>query len=198
MTSDWFYSLIIKGHEVDRSLYNDIVSIVVEDNDRFADTFVIRVSTNKLPNGDWQYLNDERFQLFNNVIIKVGFSNGVKEYLIDGYVTNMLLKFGSGGQQQSYLEVRGMDPTCIMNLEEKVVNWTNVSDSEIAKRIFSSYGFDAKVDDTPVEHKEDQKIVMQRGTDIQLLKSLAKRNGFECFIQKDSITDKIVGYFVEP
>lgn len=181
--ADWFYKLIIGGHEVERSVYNDIVSIVVENNDRFADTFAIRISTNKLSNGNWQYLDDENFQLFNNVAIKVGFSNGVNEYLIDGYITNIMLKLGAGNQQ-SYLELRGMDPTCIMNLEEKVKSWANISDSEIAKRIFASYGFEAKVEDTPVEHREDQKIVMQRGTDIQLLKSLAKRNGFECFVRK--------------
>ena len=197
MTADWFYKLIIEGHEVDNSIYSDIVSIVIEDNDRFADTFSIRLSTSKLPNGDWQYLDDNKFQLFNNIIVKVGFSNGVSEYLINGYITNVMLRFGAGGQQ-SYLELRGMDPTCIMNLEEKVVSWANVSDSEIARRIFDSYDFEAKVDPTPIEHREDQKIVMQRGTDIQLLKSLAKRNGFECFVQKDITTEKIIGYFGKP
>ena len=39
MALNWFYKVIIEGHEVDNSIYNDIVSIVVEDNDRFADTF---------------------------------------------------------------------------------------------------------------------------------------------------------------
>lgn len=197
MAANWFYKVIIEGHEVDNSIYKDIVSIVVEDNDRFADTFSIRLSTSKLPNGDWQYLGDNKFQLFNNIIVKVGFSNGVSEYLINGYITNVMLRFGAGGQQ-SYLELRGMDPTCIMNLEEKVVSWANVSDSEIARRIFDSYDFEAKVDPTPIEHREDQKTVMQRGTDIQLLKSLAKRNGFECFVQKDTRTEKIIGYFRKP
>ena len=194
---DFFYKLMIEGRDVNASLYEDVVSVEVEDNDRFADTFTITVASSKLPNGDWEYFQDARFQLFNNIAIKVGFSNGEQEYLIDGYITSMMLRFDPV-QDQSILEIKGMDPTCLMNLEDKVVKWANISDGEIARRIFSNYGFVPEVEDTPIEHREDSRAMMQRGTDIQFLKMLAKRNGFECYVQKDIKTDRMVGYFRKP
>lgn len=194
--SSWFFKILLKGKEVDSSFYNDLISIQVEDNDRFADVFSMQLRSSGL-DGDWKYFDDERLQLFNNISIKVGFSNGSYDYLIDGYITNILVQFDPVGQK-SIIEIKGMDPTCLMNLEEKVVRWSNVTDSEIAKRIFDSYGFASEIDETSVEHKEDKTIVMQRTTDIKLLKSLASKNGFECFVEKDSKQDKIVGYFRKP
>ena len=195
--TDWFFKLFIDGKDLDSSVYADLLSVEVEDNDQFADTFTIRIASVRTSNGDWKYFDDSRFELFNNVVIQVGFANGIKEYLVDGYITNTITRFDPEGQN-SILELKGMDTTCILNLEERVFKWSNVSDAQIAKRIFDEYGFESQIEETGIEHREDQTIIMQRGTDIQLLRMLAKKNGFECFVEKDSISGKITGYFRKP
>ena len=50
----------------------------------------------------------------------------------------------------SYLDVMGMDATCLMSLEEKIKDWPNAKDSDIARQIFSTYNLTPQVDDTDV------------------------------------------------
>jgi phage protein D len=70
--------------------------------------------------------------------------------------------------------------------------WPSYSDSDIASEIFSSYGLTPQVEDTNVVHDEQVSTIIQRETDIQFLKRLALRNGFECFVDGDT------GYFQSP
>lgn len=193
--ADWFYKILIEGEPVEEGLYED-AEIVVEDNVAFADVFTIRLSTSQLDSGEWQYLDDERFSLFNEVTIKAGFTNGVNEVLIKGYITQLRTNIDAC-EGKSYLEIHGMGPTVLMNLEEKVIAWKNKKDSEIAYEIFNAYGFKPETEDTVTFHKENDCFVMQKGTDIQFLSSLAQRNGFECYVEADQ-SGKFTGYFRKP
>src|SRR6266478_3186827 len=66
-------------------------------------------------------------------------------------------------------------------------------DSDIAKEIFSkTYGLTPKVEDTELVHDEKVSTIIQRETDIQFLKRLALRNGYECYVDGD------IGYFQPP
>ena len=80
-----------------------------------------------------------------------------------------------------------------MNLEEKEISWVGKSDSEIAETIFNQYQFIPKVDHT-VSPTRAEHTVIQRGTDIEFLKQLATRNGFECYVDKVNDQNPI-GYF---
>lgn len=193
--ADWFYKILIEGEPVDEWLYED-AEVVVEDNIAFADVFTIRLSISQLDNREWQYLDDERFSLFNEVTIKAGFTNGVSEVLIKGYIIQLRTNIDAC-EGKSYLEIHGMGPTVLMNLEEKVVVWKNKKDCKIAHEIFDAYGFKQETEDTITVHKENDCIVMQKGTDIQFLRSLAQRNGFECYVEADQ-SGKFTGYFRKP
>jgi phage protein D len=85
-----------------------------------------------------------------------------------------------------------MDATCLMSLEEKIKEWPNKADSDIAREIFSSYNLTPQVDGTGVVHDEKAATIIQRDTDIQFLKRLALRNGFECSVRGDT------GFFRKP
>ncbi len=192
----WFFQVTIEGKPISDELYDSVAEIIVEDNGILADVFTIRLAVSKLDSGEWEYLNDERFDLFNEVSIRAGFENGVKEFLIEGYITQIRTHFDSA-EGKSYLEINGMDPTVLMNLEEKVVAWQDMKDSEIAQEIFTKYDFTPKVDDTSTVHKQNDCTVIQKGTDIQFLRSLARRNGFECYVETAS-SGEVMGYFRKP
>jgi phage protein D len=70
-----------------------------------------------------------------------------------------------------------------MDREEKLHAWPNEKDSSIAAQIFDLYGFSSVVEDTQVVHDEAVSTIIQRETDIQFLKRLALRNGFECYVE---------------
>jgi phage protein D len=87
-----------------------------------------------------------------------------------------------------------------MNLKETVRPWPNMADSNIAEEIFTGpdYKFDTDIDDTQPTRDEDDHTEIQRGTDVQFLQSLAKRNGYECYVELDPQTGKVKGHFHKP
>jgi phage protein D len=86
-----------------------------------------------------------------------------------------------------------------MNLEEKVKEWVDVTDAAVAEKIFGEYGIAAAPensnDDSP-SHTETGHSLMQRGTDIQFLRQLARRNGKLCRVACGSAPGDYTGYFV--
>jgi phage protein D len=60
-----------------------------------------------------------------------------------------------------------------------------MSDADVARQVFGEYGFQVTgdaVEDT-AQRSEDRSVIMQRGTDADLLRMLARRNGFEVFVE---------------
>lgn len=180
----------------DDRLYGNIQEISVEDSSDSAGTFTIRVVATKDSDGSWKYAGKDLFHLFDKVRISAGFPNGNKEHLVEGYITNLSFHIDKS-EEKSFFDVSGMDMTILMNLREKLKSWVGKTDSEIAKEIFSKYGFKAVVDDSSPSSDPDFTVV-QRSTDIEFLKNLAYRNGFECFVRKDFSSDTISGYFGKP
>src|SRR5216683_2804527 len=90
------------------------------------------------------------------------------------------------------LEIWGMDGSVLMDREEKLKDWPDKKDSDIAAEIFSLYGLTPETEDTVVTHDEKVSTIIQRETDIQFLRRLALRNGFECYVEGKT------GYFRPP
>jgi phage protein D len=98
------------------------------------------------------------------------------------------------------LNVVAMDPTVLMNLEEKVKPWPNMCDSDVANAIFASpdYKFAPVVDTTTWRRQENDQTMIQRGTDMQFLQQLARRNGFEIYVETNGTTGLVEGHFHAP
>src|ERR1039458_8264668 len=79
-----------------------------------------------------------------------------------------------------------MDSSVLMDREDKLKDWPSRKDSDIASEIIESYGLTAQVEDTAIVHDEQVSTIIQRETDIQFLKRLALRNGYECYIDGDT------------
>jgi hypothetical protein len=99
------------------------------------------------------------------------------------------------------LEVWGQDSSWLMNLEETVREWVDVTDAQVAASIFGDYGVtpsgDNTDDDSPA-HTEDRHSLMQRGSDIRFLRDLARRNGKFCRVACTDKPGQRTGYFCKP
>ena len=88
-----------------------------------------------------------------------------------------------------------------MNLEEKVKEWVDVTDSDVANSIFGDYGFqpadENTADDSP-SHTESGHTLMQRGSDIQFLRTLGKRTGKLVRVVCGDKPGKRTGFFAKP
>lgn len=193
---DTTYKIEINGAPADPEIMSAIAQIEVDDNGTLADMFRLKIPITSTDEGDWSSVADENFKplIELHIGIKVG---DIIESLIKGYVTDHKIHFDTN-PGDSYLEVVGMDATCLMNLEQKIREWPNMAESDIASAIFSEYGFTPDVEPTQPVHSDTDMKIIQRGTDIQFLRMLARRNGYECYVESDPVTGLISGCFKKP
>jgi len=126
--------------------------------------------------------------------------NNPDECIFDGFVLSEKLHLETGAVS-STLDVWGQDASWLMNLEEKTKEWVDVTDGDVASAIFSDYGITPADDNTTEDsavHTESGHSLMQRGTDIQFLRNLARRNGKVCRVACTDTPGQRTGYFVKP
>lgn len=192
------YILLINNTPAPSEIFECIQQIEVEDHADMADILRLKLSIAvKDACGAWNVLDDDHFNRLTNIKINITVDNGVPETLISAYVieTNANISNQPG---QSVFNVVAMDPSIQLNLEEKVRPWTEMSDSIIATTIFGEYGYMPVVEQTQPTRMEINETVMQRGTDIQFLQHLAKRNGYEVYIEVNPLSGIPEGHFHPP
>jgi phage protein D len=179
--------------QVDEGLYRDLIAVEVCDEHDGASSFAIKLGIYLKDDGTWTRLDegDGNFQVWQRITIEAGFE-GSQDVLIDGYVAGVAPYFAPKGAD-SYLLVWGYDATYGMAQEEKIRSWSDVKYSDVASTIFESYGLGTdNVEDSQVIHAEDDRLLIQRGSDWQFLKLLASRLGYEVFVRGGQ------GYFRPP
>jgi phage protein D len=180
----------IDGEELSEELYCDLISLEVELDDELASMFRLKFAIMLQPDGTWTYLDDERFKLWKEVTFSAGFETGTEELMV-GYITHLKPNFDPD-ETQCTLEIWGMDGSVLMDRVEKLKDWPNKKDSDIAAELFGLYGLTPEVEDTTVIHDEAISTIIQRETDIQFLQRLALRNGYDCYVAGRT------GYFRPP
>lgn len=183
------FSIEIDGEEISNA-YQDLVGLEVELDDELAGMFRFRLGLTLQADGVWTHLDDELFRVWKPVVIRAGFDEPSEE-LISGFITHVRPAFDPD-PSKVLLDIWGMDKSVLLDREEKLKDWPDKKDSDIATEIFNLYGLTPEVEDTTVVHDEALSTIIQRETDMQFLRRLALRNGYECYIQGDT------GYFRPP
>jgi phage protein D len=214
--ADKAYQIAFGEEAVDDDFYGDVVSLRVEENTSMASTMQLRLSTKQDDSGAWDYLEDPRLAPFTKVSVRVGFSSGGGlagalgavagalgaggsgddglEPVFDGFITSVNLSLGSN-PGDSHIDVGAMDTSVLMSLEEKVVTWKDMSDSDIVHQVVSAYGVQVQADITATVHQENDTTIVQRGADIQFVRDLAALNGLEFYFETDKDSAEVVAYF---
>jgi phage protein D len=176
--------------DVQDDIVPDVLEIELQEDIDSADVFRVRLGIHQQFGGAWSYVDDRRFRIWNRLSIQAGYPDD-HATIVDGYITHVDAAFGTH-EHESYLEISGMDPSCLMDLDDKQLAWANKKDHEIARAIFTSYGLHYEVEDTVAQHQEAVSTILQTESDVQFLRRLAARNGFECFVRGRT------GYFRSP
>jgi phage protein D len=192
------YTLLIDGSPAPPEVLATVLHLEVEDHAEMADMLRMRVLIGVRESAaGWALLDDELFSRLTNLRVLVNVGSGPVDPLIDAYVVETRSEL-SNTPGKSYLDIVAMDPTVLLSLDEKVRAWPNMSDSEVATTIFGEHGLEADVEATTVSYDEDSTTTMQRGTDMRLLTQLARRNGFEVFVEMDAASRRLIGHFHKP
>lgn len=184
-------TFIIELNGEERSdLYPDLLGLEVELDDELAAFFRLEIAIAQRTDGTWSYLDDDSLAVWAEVVISAGLDDSVEELMV-GYVTQIKPHFVSDPAECT-VEVWGMDASVLMDRVEKLKDWPNKKDSDVAAEVFASYGLTPEVEDTAVSHDQAVSTIIQRETDICFLKRLALRNGYECYVTGRT------GYFRPP
>ncbi|MFO0762634.1 MAG: contractile injection system protein, VgrG/Pvc8 family, partial [Byssovorax sp.] len=140
--------------------------------------------------GDWDLLADGRFALLHAVTIQLGLgpTGGAapdqRAYVMHGYITTVEARIGEKRVPDSTLEIHGLDASCLMHFEERTRVWSDLTDADIVRAIYTEYGFGADIDPTPTTRSKTRGPFVQRSTDAELIRLLARRNGFEAYVER--------------
>lgn len=160
----------------------------------------------------WPLIDDPRFELMRRVTIAFGIGPyrsvepTTTAIALDGYITSVEPYYGPHRVPDSTLEIAGLDASCLMHLEARVREWHGQTDAAVVRDIYESYGFATEVPDTaPTRHAATSSL-LQRTTDAEFVRMLARRNGFEAFVeaadrpveQGDHPGKAVVGHFHAP
>ena len=194
------FQLILNGVPADDDLFSNISSLEIEENADLPGAIQINLPVTTSEEGDLTFVNDDRFQPFANLAVVATPEDKADECIFDGYVLAHKLHLETG-TTASNLQIWGQDASWLMNLEEKVREWVDVTDASVANTIFKEYGIAPATgnteDDSP-SHTEDGHSLMQRTSDIQFLRNLARRNGKLCRVACTNLPGQRTGYFTKP
>jgi hypothetical protein len=212
--ADTAYLIAFDDEAVEEEFYDDVVSLTVDENTATGTSFRLQLATTLQDDGSWTYLDDGQFALFTRVSIQIGFSGGggladalgtagpggndALEPVFDGYITDIEVALGSE-PDSARIEVSGLDSSVLLSLEEKVATWTNLADSDIVKQIVGGiYGITVQTDATPTVHRQNDTTIVQRGSDLEFVRDLARRNGLEFYFETDKTSGAVIAYFRAP
>jgi len=194
------YRILVSGSPVDSTLYGAIDTLEIEENADLPGALQLTVAVARTSSGDVTFVNDSPFQPFTNLAVVVTAGSDGPECIFDGYVLSQKLHMDQGAVS-ARLTLFGQDASFLMNVTEKVREWSNVSDGDVANSIFGDYGFQAAAENTQDDsgqHTDSKHTLMQRASDIEFLRLLAKRSGKLCRVACSSQAGQRTGYFVKP
>jgi hypothetical protein len=130
--------------------------------------------------------------LLRRVTVAFGLTGGeaarpdVETVVVDGYATAVEAVIGPSRVPDSSLVLTGSDALCLMHLSAATHEWFDVTDADVARQLFTRYGFGVGADSieaTAPTRARDRGSIVQRGTDAELLRRLAQRNGYEWHLE---------------
>jgi hypothetical protein len=195
----WLDGVPVEG--VERWLLQAEVEERCDDAATFRLVFDLSPTGDGSSPGDWDLLEHGPLAaeaglpdagLLRRVTVAFGLTGGeageadVETVVLDGYATAVEAVIGPSRVPDSSLVLTGSDALCLMHTSATTREWSDVTDADVAKELFTRYGFAVGpdgVDATSPARARERGSFIQRGTDAQFLRTLAQRHGFEWYLE---------------
>jgi hypothetical protein len=172
------FDLLVGGAAI-TDFDTSLLDVEIEENVDMPGAFRVSLPIKVSSTGDYDTPTDPRFGPMSNIAVTAQAADGQAHCLIDGYVLAHEIHLDAAAAS-STLKISGQDASWLMNMSETVREWADVTDGAAANTIFGDYGFtpDPKnLDDDSAAHTSDTASLMQRASDAQFLRDLARRSG---------------------
>lgn len=190
--ADRLFSAVVRvrGSE-DEELYHCIDSITVREDLNRGSSFQLRLAACRNDDGSWPHLDEENLRPWNRITLLAAFPDH-SDVIFDGYISHVHPSLNRQAGALS-VDLRGVDASYEMNLEEKTRVWEGKTYEQIAQEIVDGYGFDLVLPTAAGNGgasgsgegggEGEPPAVTQRATDRAFLAELARRKGYELFVR---------------
>ena len=195
------YQIWMDGAPVDDGFYDLLDLLEVEENADGPASLVMRLPIARSEAGDLTQINDATLQPLRAIAVTVAPDDAaVAGCIFDGLVLGHKLHMESG-LRDSTVEIHAQDRSWLMSIKERTREWPNLTDGLIAATIFSEHEIvpapGNSADDSGV-YSEDGHTLMQRGTDLDFLRQLARRGGRHLRVAGGLFPGAPIGVFARP
>ena len=190
------YRLFLNDGPASQEETDRVEQIVVEQEVDMAWEARLDIPIGADEQGLWSSEDEVFAQPFNRVRIEVQVAGAAFVPLIDGPVVGSDARM-SGEPGQSMLTVRVQDDSALLNRNDLVAVFEERSDDEIAVQLFGEApeiaGFEIEL--TPAPPGGIPAVQVQRGTSMQLLRRLARRQGYHAYVLPGEAPGQSIGVF---
>lgn len=190
-------NILLAGDRLDAAVLTQLTRVEVRESDSDPTVLALRFSLKQLPNGEWSPIDGEHFEPGAELAAEMAAPGGLAQRLFQGIITHVRPHFESI-PSNGYLEVLAMDAAVVLDAHERVASYPDSTDADAAAEILGRYNIQLDSEDTTARHDEDRMLLIQRGSDWQFLKRLARRNGFRVFFEYDPNKSAVVCSFKKP
>ena len=145
--------------------------------------------------GVWAGLDEAAAQPFARIRIDIKVGNGDFVSLLDGPVIGQRFELDAA-PDRSHLTIVAHDDSVLLDRDEKVAVHENQALSALVRDLIEEPGLDSRVDaQLPDPASAVDRYFVQRGTNMQTLRALAKRFGMFVYVEPGPNPGRSVGVF---
>jgi hypothetical protein len=189
MTGGIEYKLWLDNQPVDATFYTMIETITVEQGIDLACEARVEVEMCADENGAWSGPTDSYVSPWKRLRLEVRNQTSAWVPLIDGPVVSWDANM-SGEPGQSTFSLIARDDTDAMNQVARIATYEDKTDGELLKKILTDAGFkdlDLVIDKIPAQPQDRPAKFIQRGTDIEMLRSIADPYDLHVYVMPDKV-----------
>jgi hypothetical protein len=194
------YQLAVGGLPVSDDFYTALQSLEIEENADAPDALLLRMPVIRTQAGDLKYVGDRTFPPGTPISLIATPLGQARQCVFDGYALAWKLHLDRA-TTASTIEVWAQDASWLMNIDEKVLEWSGQTDGQVANTIFRGYGFataEANTADDFPAHQQADHTLLQRDTDLRFLRGLARRTGKILRVTCAATPGERTGIFITP
>lgn len=194
--ADIFYTLYFDNRPASREQLDLIEEITVEQEIDMAWEARLVIPVCLDDQGNWQGEERGFMQSFRRIRVEVKIGDRPFAPLIDGPVASTDSRRESEpGRSSVTLVVH--DDSVFLNREERVARFDGQADHEIAEQLFrqATQIANTDIERTPRPPSSAQPSAVQRGTAIQILRALARRQGMHVYVLPGDQPGQSIGVF---
>jgi len=193
------YRVLLDGKPASRDQLDQLETVTVEQQIDMAWQARLEIPICTDDRGRWQGADQPFTTPFARVRVEVRFGSGAFIPLIDGPVVGSDNQMSSQPGQSSFILIVH-DASAHLNRTERLQRFDNRPDHQIAKDLLQSVPQIATtdIDQTPAAPSGQSTAVVQRGTAMQLLRRLARRQGMHAYVLPGPQAGQSIGAFKQP